>query len=256
MKERMATVAIVVLFLAATGTPVRVSALTRATTQSASPIDFQDPMRSPDGLFVIRTLEQAKVQLALARLALFENRSNDTRDVALKAEELWTSVEDRLTDIAELLGMRTPVELDDAGRATLYRLQRLNAQDFGTAYERIVVRNCTVALQRMERMDPRVDSHVPFFKLMTCFRDLKRCSRTSTILLSVSPHSHPSRRATRSMPDQTGNPALPQLLVGAHVGGLSDSLSPRIARKGGLRGESGLSRITFGLARPRVPAGN
>jgi hypothetical protein len=163
MKEHVATIAIVAIVLAATGTPVRVSALTRAATQSASPIDFQDPMRSPDGLFVVRTLEQAKVQLALARLALFENRSNDTRDVALKAEELWTSVEDRLTDIAELLGMRTPVELDDAGRATLYRLQRLNARDFGATYERIVARNCRVALQRMERMDPRVDSHVLFF---------------------------------------------------------------------------------------------
>jgi hypothetical protein len=161
--ERMARSMIVPIVLVAIGVPVSASAQTRLPVPSAPLVNAQDLIRSPDGAFVIHTIEQARMQLVLARLALSESSASDTRNLALQSQELWTSVDNRLHDIAHALGILTPVEQDGRERAKLYRLQSIKAQDFDSAYERVVARGCEALLQRMDRMDPQVNSRILFF---------------------------------------------------------------------------------------------
>jgi predicted outer membrane protein len=161
--ERMARVLIVPMFLVALGVPVSATAQTRLPVPSAPLVNAQDLIRSPDGAFVLHTIEQARTQLALARLAISESSASDTRNFALQAQELWTSVDNRLHDIAHALGIPTPVEQDAKERAKLYRLQSIKAQDFDSAYERVVARGCEALLQRMDQIDPQVNLQLLFF---------------------------------------------------------------------------------------------
>jgi predicted outer membrane protein len=161
--ERMARVLIVPMFLVALGVPVSAAAQTRLPVPSAPLVNAQDLIRSPDGAFVLHTIEQARTQLALARLAISESSASDTRNFALQAQELWTSVDNRLHDIAHALGIPTPVEQDAKERAKLYRLQSIKAQDFDSAYERVVARGCEALLQRMDQIDPQVNLQLLFF---------------------------------------------------------------------------------------------
>jgi predicted outer membrane protein len=163
MKECTTTVAIVAILLCAIGMPARASALTPATTRSVSPVDAQGTVGSADAVFVVNTLEQARVQLALARLALEASSASNTRYLASRAQELWANVDSQLSDIANVLGLRTSAELDPSGRATLNRLRRLTAQAFGAAYQKVVEQHCEALLQRLERMDPQVNPRILFF---------------------------------------------------------------------------------------------
>lgn len=153
--ELIARSMIVPSFLVAIGVPVSASA---QTLPRVPIVNAQNLIKSPDGAFVLHTIEQARIQLALARLAISETSTSDTRDLALQARELWTSVDDRLLEIANELGIPTPAEQDARERAKLYRLQKIKAQGFDSAYERVVARGCEALLQRMGRMDPQVNS--------------------------------------------------------------------------------------------------
>jgi hypothetical protein len=129
---------IVPILLAVIGVPDIASAQSRIPVASASIVNAQNLTRSPDGVFVLQTIEQARTQLALARLAISESSASDTRNLALQAQELWASVDNRLHDIARALGIPTPIEQDAKERANLYRLQSIKARHFDSAYERVV----------------------------------------------------------------------------------------------------------------------
>ena len=161
--ERIARLVVVPTFVVAIGVPIGASAQTSQPVPAAPLVNAQDLIRSPDGVFVLHTIEQARTQLALARLAMSESSASDTRNLALQAQELWTSVDERLHDIAHALGLPTPVEQDAKEHANLYRLQRIKAQDFDSAYERVVARSCEALLQRMDRMDPQINAQLLFF---------------------------------------------------------------------------------------------
>lgn len=123
--ERMARSMIVPIVLVAIAVPASANAQTRLPAPSAPVVNAQDLIRSPDCDFVIHTVEQARMQLVLARLALSERSASDTRNLALQSQDLWTSVDNQLHDIAHALGIPTPVEQDARERAKLYRLQNI-----------------------------------------------------------------------------------------------------------------------------------
>jgi predicted outer membrane protein len=126
-------------------------------------VDADDAIRSPNGAFVIDTIEQARAQQALARLAISEASASDTRNLALQVQELWMSVDKRLREIAQALGIPTAVERDATERVELYRLQHLKEEDFDSAYARLVTQSCDALLERMDRLDPQIDSRLLFF---------------------------------------------------------------------------------------------
>ena len=162
-RERMTRVAIVPTFCIAIGVPISASAQTLPRAPSPSVVDADDAIRSPNGAFVIDTIEQARAQQALARLAISEASASDTRNLALQAQELWMSVDKRLREIAQALGIPTAVERDATERVELYRLQHLREADFDSAYARLVTRSCDALLERMHRLDPQIDSRLLFF---------------------------------------------------------------------------------------------
>ena len=143
--------------------PVSGSAQTRLPASLPSVENADDTARSPNGAFLFDTIEQARTQRALARLAISETSASDTRSLALQVQELWTSVDNRLHDIAQALDIPKPVERGAKERAELYRLQHIKAQDFDSAYARLVTRSCDALLERMNRLDPRINSRLVFF---------------------------------------------------------------------------------------------
>ncbi len=162
-RERMTRVAIVPSFCIAIGVPISASAQTLPPAPSPSVVDADDAIRSPNGAFVIDTIEQARAQQALARLAISEASASDTRNLALQVQELWMSVDKRLREIAQALGIPTAVERDATERVELYRLQHLKEEDFDSAYARLVTQSCDALLERMDRLDPQIDSRLLFF---------------------------------------------------------------------------------------------
>jgi hypothetical protein len=126
-------------------------------------VNVNDAIRSPNGAFVLDTIEQARTQRALALLAISEASASDTRNLALQAGDLWTNVDNRLHEIAQALGIPTAVERDAEERVELYRLQHIKERDFDSAYARLVKRGCDALLERMDRLDPQIDSRLLFF---------------------------------------------------------------------------------------------
>jgi len=126
-------------------------------------VDADGAIRSANGAFVIDTIEQARAQQALARLAISEAGTSDTRKLALQSQELWMSVDKRLREIAWALGIPTAVERDGTERVELYRLQHVKEENFDSAYARLVTRSCDALLERMDRLDPEIDSRLLFF---------------------------------------------------------------------------------------------
>jgi hypothetical protein len=161
--ELFARAIIVPLVLFAIGAPLNASAHTRIPAPSPSVANVDDATRSPNGVFVIDTIEQARTQLALAQLAISETSASNTRNLAFQAQELWTSVDDRLRKIAQALGIPTKVEQDAKERVELYRLQHMKEADLDSAYVRLVTRSCNDLMERMDRLDPQIDSRLLFF---------------------------------------------------------------------------------------------
>lgn len=161
--ERMLPALIAEMFLIWIGLPASASARSRPPAPAPLLVNVAGAMQSPDGAFVISTIAQARTQLALARLAMSESGPSDTRSLALQAQELWMNVDVRLRDIAQALGIPTPAEQDARERAELDRLEHVKARDFASAYARLVARDCNAILERMNRMDPRINSHILFF---------------------------------------------------------------------------------------------
>jgi hypothetical protein len=155
-------VVIVPIFLVAFVVPVSVSAQTR---RPAPPlvVNIDEVLLSPNGAFVLDTIEQARTQVALAQLALSDASASDTRILALQAGELWSAVDARLHKLAQALGIPIAVERGTDERVELNRLEHVKEPDFDSAYARLVTRSCDALLERMSRMDPQVDSRVLFF---------------------------------------------------------------------------------------------
>ncbi len=148
---------------------VAMGGLTGATAQARLPPPTlaarkaADVIRSPNGAFIVATVQQARTQLDLARLALAKTSARDTRNLALQAQDLWQNVDRRLRDIAQALGIPMPAQRDASASDELSRLQNAKASDFDLIYARLVTRSCDALLERMDRMDPRINSRLLFF---------------------------------------------------------------------------------------------
>jgi hypothetical protein len=95
-------------------------------------------------------LQDARAQIATARLAQERAQLDTTRDRAARCEAAWTTLMGRLAAIAYVQGLPTPGALDDQGQGLLARLGSTPAVAFDAAYLAAADRANERAASRMQ----------------------------------------------------------------------------------------------------------
>lgn len=129
---------------------VAVIALSATIPAVAHSLDQGWPVLSSDRQFVTSLLQEARAQLAYARLA--RTRVSGRVAIAAVNDETteWTSLTSRLLPITHLVGAPIRDDLSVTQQATLDRLSQTPATQFDDAYLNVARRGESVALDRIE----------------------------------------------------------------------------------------------------------
>lgn len=110
-------------------------------TGMSSPQAQKIEERAQDGVFVRKALSGDMAEVKLGQLALQKSNDPQVKQFAQRMIKDHTELSNRMTPLAEQLGVQVPTELDEHAQKTLDKLSALSGTAFDQAYMKDMVKD-------------------------------------------------------------------------------------------------------------------